>query len=131
MARLRMARARGAGGLDSSSRSDSTGNVARLRRVVSALCGIATREMRRAPPRATHRRASRRARHLALPGAVLAAKLPAETTERIQALVAQAGGKLPLHGRYAAGDHAAVWSELVARGGGARGDPLSAAAGAR
>jgi hypothetical protein len=60
------------------------------------------------------------------PSALLTAKLPTETTKRIQALMAHAGGKLPLYERYAAGDHAAVWSELVARGAAVRSDPFAA-----
>jgi uncharacterized protein DUF6745 len=60
------------------------------------------------------------------PSALLAAKLPTDAAERLQSLMAHAGAKLPLYERYAAGEHAAVWSALVAHGASVRSDPLAA-----
>ena len=60
------------------------------------------------------------------PSALLSAKLPSDPGERLKALRSHADGKLPLFARYGAGEHAAVWSELVSRGDAVRSDPLAA-----
>jgi hypothetical protein len=60
------------------------------------------------------------------PSAVLAAKLPSDSTARLNALRAHAGGRLPFYDRYTSGEHAAVWSELTALAGSVRCDPVAA-----
>ena len=60
------------------------------------------------------------------PSALFTAKLPTDATERLQALRSHAGGTLPLYDRYMAGEHAAVWSELMAAGAAVRSDPQAA-----
>jgi uncharacterized protein DUF6745 len=58
--------------------------------------------------------------------ALFTTKLSSDPTERQRALMALAGGKLPMHERYIAGEHTAVWTELVSRGAAVRGDPFAA-----
>jgi uncharacterized protein DUF6745 len=60
------------------------------------------------------------------PSELLTAKLPTDPVDRLNVLRTHAGGKLPLYDRYAAGEQAAVWSELVAKGASVRTDPLAA-----
>jgi hypothetical protein len=62
----------------------------------------------------------------ARPSAIWAAKLPPEVDDRLEALREHARGALPFFDRYRAGEHAAVWSELIARGPSVRSDPLAA-----
>ena len=60
------------------------------------------------------------------PSTLFTTKLPNDAMERLHALRAHAAGKLPLYDRYVAGEHAAVWSELMARGAAVRSEPLAA-----
>jgi hypothetical protein len=60
------------------------------------------------------------------PSTLFTAKLPIDAIERLHALRTHAGGKLPLYDRYVAGEHAAVWSELMAQGTAVRTEPLAA-----
>jgi hypothetical protein len=62
----------------------------------------------------------------AKPGAILGAVLPADPAARLEQLRAHAGGRLPLHDRYLAGEHREVWAELVALGADVRADPHAA-----
>jgi hypothetical protein len=57
---------------------------------------------------------------------IIDAELPADADERLRVLRTHAGGALPLFERYAAGDHDAVWAELVALGDAVRRDPHAA-----
>jgi hypothetical protein len=57
---------------------------------------------------------------------IIDAELPSDSDERLRVLRTHAGGALPLFDRYAAGDHDAVWSELVALGDAVRRDPHAA-----
>jgi hypothetical protein len=60
------------------------------------------------------------------PSALFTATHSTDAIERLQALRAHAGGTLPLYDRYMAGEHAAVWSELMAAGSAVRSDPRAA-----
>ena len=60
------------------------------------------------------------------PSTLFAAKLPNDAIERLHALRTHAAGKLPLYDRYVAGEHTAVWSELMAQGAAVRSEPLAA-----
>jgi hypothetical protein len=62
----------------------------------------------------------------AKPSSILKTPLPADPDERLAALRAHASGRLPLYDRYVAGDHQAVWRELVAQGPAVRADPVAA-----
>jgi hypothetical protein len=62
----------------------------------------------------------------AKPSSILKTPLPADPAERLAALRAHTGGRLPLYDRYVAGEHQAVWHELVAQGAAVRTDPLAA-----
>jgi len=60
------------------------------------------------------------------PSALFSAKLPTDRIARVHALRTHAGGKLPLYDRYVAGEHTAIWSELMAQGSAVRSEPLAA-----
>lgn len=60
------------------------------------------------------------------PSTLVTTTLPLDPIERLHTLRTHAGGKLPLYDRYVAGEHAAVWSELMAEGAAVRGEPLAA-----
>jgi hypothetical protein len=60
------------------------------------------------------------------PSTLFAAKLPNDAIERLHALRTHAAGKLPLYDRYVAGQHTAVWSELMAQRAAVRSEPLAA-----
>jgi len=60
------------------------------------------------------------------PGAILQSVLPSDPAVRLEQLRAAAGGPLPFFERYRAGEHVAVWKELVALGPGVRGDAHAA-----
>jgi len=60
------------------------------------------------------------------PSILFTAKLSTDAAERLQELRAHAGGALPLYDRYMAGEHVAVWSELMAAGAAVRSDPRAA-----
>jgi hypothetical protein len=57
---------------------------------------------------------------------IMAKLLPSDHAQRLADLRAHAGGRLPLLDRYLAGDHRAVWTELVSLGSAVREEPLSA-----
>jgi len=57
---------------------------------------------------------------------ILGRTLSNVATERLQQFREHAGGRLPLFDRYVAGEHARVWSELIALGGAVREDPHAA-----
>jgi uncharacterized protein DUF6745 len=58
--------------------------------------------------------------------ALLSTVLPIDPAARLEMLKAHAGGPLPLFERYLAGEHKAVWTELLARGADVRADPYAA-----
>jgi uncharacterized protein DUF6745 len=60
------------------------------------------------------------------PSALFSETLPADPAARLEHLRLYAGGRLPLLDRYLAGDHVAVWRDLVAQGEAVRADPLAA-----
>ena len=62
----------------------------------------------------------------AKPGAILSMVLPSDPAARLEHLRAAAGGQLPFLERYRAGEHVAVWTELVALGPAARDDAHAA-----
>ena len=57
---------------------------------------------------------------------VLTALLPTDHGARLEQIRVLAGGKLPLFDRYRAGEHRAVWEELVSLGSSVREDPVAA-----
>jgi hypothetical protein len=57
---------------------------------------------------------------------ILRAKLPTNAKARLAQLREHAGGALPFHLRYLAGEQEAVWSELIALGDSVREDPYAA-----
>jgi uncharacterized protein DUF6745 len=62
----------------------------------------------------------------AKPSSIMKTVLPTDPAERLAALRAHAGGRLPLYDRYVAGEHQAVWRELVEQGPAVRTDPIAA-----
>jgi hypothetical protein len=60
------------------------------------------------------------------PSTLVKTRLPIDAAERLRALRTHAAGKLPLYDRYVAGEHSAVWSELIAQGAAVRHEPLAA-----
>lgn len=70
--------------------------------------------------------AAQKTKKRAKPAAVIKAILPADPAARLERLRSHAGGMLPLFERYQAGEHRAVWRELVALGPAVRDDPHAA-----
>ncbi len=62
----------------------------------------------------------------AKPASILKVSLPTDPAARLEQLRAHSGGRLPFFDRYRAGEHAKVWTELVALGDGVRDDPVAA-----